>query len=80
MHLVLTPTISVELGPPQKPAKPARSRQIVTGPDMILIFWIARLALEDRYSYDFVKKELNLKGDETARLYDAIRNFLGDGK
>ena len=49
----------------------------VTGPDMILIFWIARLALEDRDSYDHVKHELKLKGDEAARLYSAVCNFLG---
>lgn len=48
----------------------------VTGPDMILIFWIARLALEDRDAYEYVKKELNLKGDEAAKIYDAICNFL----
>ena len=49
----------------------------VTGPDMILIFWIARIALEDRDAYDHVKHELKLKGDEAARLYSAVCNFLG---
>ena len=75
MNLVLTPTISVDLQPPKQTARP---RQIVTGPDMILIFWIARVALEDQLTYDYIKKELDLKGDEAARLYAAIRNFLGD--
>ena len=55
-----------------------REKVQVTGPQMILIFWIARLALEDRMCYDYVAKELNIKGDEAARIYDAIRDFLGD--
>jgi hypothetical protein len=55
-----------------------RERVQVTGPQMILIFWIARLALEDRLSYDYVTKELDMKGDEAAQIYNAIRDFLGD--
>lgn len=54
-----------------------REKVLVTGPDMILIFWIARVALEDRDAYDLVKSELKLSGNEAARLYGAIRNFLG---
>jgi hypothetical protein len=59
-------------------ARPKRTRELVTGPEMILIFWIARIALEDRLSYDYIKKELNLKGDEAAHIYNLIRDFLGD--
>jgi len=55
-----------------------REKVQVTGPDMILIFWIARVALEDRMSYDYITKELDMKGDEAARIYEAICNFLGD--
>lgn len=56
-----------------------REKVIVTGPEMILIFWIARVALEDRLCYDYVAKELNMKGDEAARTYEAICNFLKGG-
>jgi hypothetical protein len=56
-----------------------RAREILTGPDMILIFWIARLALEDRDAYEFVKKELDIGGEEAARIYDEIRDFLEIG-
>ena len=55
-----------------------KEKVIVTGPDMILIFWIARVAMEDRMSYEFIAKELDIKGNEAARLYEAICNFLGD--
>ena len=75
MNLVLTPTISVDLNPPKRTAK---VKEILTGPQMILAMWIARVALEDQLTYDYIKKELDLKGDEAARLYAAIRNFLGD--
>lgn len=54
-----------------------REKVQITGPDMILIFWIARVALEDRMSYDYIAKELDMKGDEAARIYEAICNFLG---
>lgn len=53
-----------------------REKVIVTGPEMILIFWIARVALEDRLCYDYIAKELDMKGDEAARIYEAICNFL----
>ena len=59
-------------------AKPRRTKQIVTGPEMVLIFWIARVALEDRDAYDYVTKELDMKGDEAAQIYNVIRDFLGD--
>lgn len=55
-----------------------REKVLVTGPDMILIFWMARVALEDRDAYDLIKSELKLTGNEAARLYDTIRDFLGD--
>ena len=55
-----------------------KEKVIVTGPDMILIFWIARVAMEDRMSYEYIAKELDIKGNEAARLYEAICNFLGD--
>lgn len=64
----------------QSNMKPKKERVIVTGPDMIKIFWVAKLALEDRDSYEFVKKELDFKGDEAAQLYEAINNFLGKDK
>ena len=53
-----------------------KEKVIVTGPDMILIFWIARVAMEDRMSYEYIAKELDIKGNEAARIYDAICNFL----
>lgn len=56
-----------------------REKVIVTGPEMILIFWIARVALEDRLCYDYIAKELDMKGDEAARIYEAICNFLKGG-
>ena len=55
-----------------------KEKVVVTGPDMILIFWIARVAMEDRMSYEFIAKELDIKGNEAARIYEAICNFLGD--
>lgn len=55
-----------------------REKVLVTGPDMILIFWMARVALEDRDAYDLIKSELKMTGNEAARLYDTIRDFLGD--
>ena len=55
-----------------------KEKVVVTGPDMILIFWIARVAMEDRMSYEYIAKELDIKGNEAARLYEAICNFLGD--
>ena len=55
-----------------------REKVLVTGPDMILIFWMARVALEDRDAYDLIKSELKLTGNEAARLYESVCNFLGD--
>lgn len=54
--------------------------ELMTGPQMVLAMWIARVALEDRLTYEFIQKELDFKGDEAARLYDAIRDFLGEDK
>lgn len=56
--------------------KLTRPREVLTGPQMILAMWIARLALEDRDAYEFVKKELDMGGEEAAQIYDAICNFL----
>lgn len=51
-------------------------RTIVTGHQMVMTFWIARLAMENWEIFEFIKKELDMKGDEASEIYQAICDFL----
>ena len=51
-------------------------RVIISAEDMITVFEIVRLTLENRDTYDSIARQMDVSDEELSRLYNRIMGFL----